>query len=208
MRPVKDLTGRRFGRLIVISESNRSSKGKVMWNCICECGNEVSILSSSLLNNNTNSCGCLHKEVNITHGLSNTPEYASWNMMRQRCLNSKCEAYSYYGGRGITICDRWLNSFENFLMDMGYRPSDIHTIDRRENDGNYEPSNCYWATKEEQNNNVRSNVVVSYADKDYTLAQLSREFNINQKVLRDRINRGWSVKDTVETPIRNYNTDQ
>lgn len=157
-----NLLGRSFGRLSIISESDqRTVDGKVKWNCVCTCGNTLTTSGRYLRDGDTRSCGCLEKETllnrNTSHGLSGTSEYNIWKALKQRCYNPNELHYADYGGRGILICDRWLNSFENFIEDMGNKPSPTHSIDRIDNDGNYEPSNCKWSTKAEQGRNKRNN---------------------------------------------------
>jgi hypothetical protein len=159
--PDQDLTGRTFGRLLVLSrdDSSRSAK-QSYWICRCDCGKVKSIQRAALVTGRTVSCGCFAKEAaakaNTTHGLHRAPEYYIWNSARDRCRNPNNPGYPDYGGRGIQMCDRWANSFEAFYADMGPRPSPELSIDRIENDGNYEPGNCRWATKEEQMLNRRS----------------------------------------------------
>ena len=206
---LKNLIGIKFDRLTVISEKGRSKEGYVLWECKCECGNIVDVKSTNLIKKDTKSYGCLQKEHanrlgqnNATHGLSHVPEYGIWNQMIQRCTNPNQHKHNDYGARGIAVCDRWLNSFENFYADMGPRPSDDHSIDRRDNNGNYEPGNCKWSNAEEQANNRRNNVFYNYNGKLYNALEIDKEFNIDSGTFRRRIDRGWSVKDAIEVPVR------
>lgn len=148
-----DITGQTFGHLTVTGRSEQTSPAGALWECVCLCGGKTTTTGTKLRSGYTRSCGCLKRDVCIelrtTHGLANkTPTYRTWKEMRQRCLNPKSDKFQWYGGRGISICSQW-ESFEQFLADMGERPP-RHTLDRIENDGNYEPSNCRWATQVEQ----------------------------------------------------------
>jgi hypothetical protein len=164
MGKMKDLAGYTFDRLTAIQYLGPHPKSRAsLWLCRCACGNEITVPSTALAFGNTKSCGCLQKEKasakalreNFRHGLSHTPEWYSWQSMIQRCTNPKHRTYRYWGGRGITVCAEWRYSFPAFLANMGPRPSSKHTLDRINNDGNYAPGNCRWATAKEQISNRR-----------------------------------------------------
>lgn len=157
-----NLTGQRFGRLVVLRYAGKNRSKHCLWECVCDCGSHKTVETSSLNCGHTKSCGCIHRELaerkNLSHGHNRvgrrTPEYRSWVGMIQRCTNPKAENYARYGGRGVTVCERW-HDFTNFLADMGPKPSPKHTIDRIDNEKGYEPGNCRWATVTEQNRNQR-----------------------------------------------------
>jgi hypothetical protein len=163
MPAFKDLTGRRFNRWTVLSCAGRSrgKSGNLIWLCRCDCGTIREVAGNNLPNGASKSCGCHNEEARrsrITHGLTRRGkpkplEYSSWSSMIQRCTKPTNTKWHNYGGRGIRVCDRWRNSFEAFLEGMGPRPSPSHSIDRIDNDSNYEPGNCRWATPKEQRAN-------------------------------------------------------
>ena len=158
MPAFRDITGQRFGRLTVVRLSHMDRHGGSMWDCLCDCGTEKVIRGNALLNGKVLSCKCLHREqlgaLRRTHGRGRTAAYKRWTAMKQRCSNPKDPQFSEYGGRGITVCDRWRDSFEAFLEDMGEPPPGM-LLDRIDNDGNYELGNCRWATIEQSNDNRR-----------------------------------------------------
>lgn len=164
MSNAKDLTGKRFGRLVVVKRVGSNKKGNSIWECHCDCGNISNVVGYSLTDGKSRSCGCLQKEAvanmnktcKRTHGKKNTRLYRIWNGMKDRCFNKNSPDYNSYGGRGITVCEEWKQSFECFYIwavSNGY--SDSLSIDRINGDGNYEPDNCRWATASEQNRNRR-----------------------------------------------------
>lgn len=154
----RNVAGQRFGRLVALERVGTRNKA-ALWRCVCDCGREHNVVASKLFDGVTQSCGCLRQEAVTKHGATRgyrpTPEYKAWLGLRERTTNPANKAWRDYGGRGITVCERWRNSFEAFRLDMGPRPSPGHSIDRINNDGNYEPGNCRWATRAEQNKNQR-----------------------------------------------------
>jgi len=208
MGVIKDLKGLKFGLLIPIKYISKPPK-KGKWLCKCECGNEKEITTSSITSGKTKSCGCLSSrhtvgERRTTHGRSSRnnrcPEYAAWNAMKTRCDDSNREYYKNYGGRGIAVCDRWKDSFEFFFADMGLRPSSDHSLDRYpNNNGNYEPNNCRWATRAEQRRNQRDAFIVEYKGSKKPLADFCEDLSISYKLVWGRLKKGWPLQMALET---------
>lgn len=207
MFSVKDLTNSPpFGRLKVLERGPNAREGAAQWWCICSCGGKVLVRSQNLIRRNTKSCGCLNREKIIQrhtiHGCSRMPEYTAWRNMRRRCLNPRDKAYMGYGGRGITICERWLESFENFFADMGPRPEPHLTLERKNNDGPYSPENCAWATKSEQSHNTRRSLFVrSYGEIVCTAEDLHRS-GLSRSTFLARLRNGWSIQRALSVPLK------
>lgn len=208
--------GSKFTRWTVVSEAEtriyEGPKGQVKfryWNCICECGAERQVRQTVLKSGKSRSCGCLHDEElgnrKRRHGYASggviRPEYYTWQAMVARCVSETAQMYPLYGARGIKVCDRWLK-FENFLDDMGERPSSDHSIERNDVNGDYEPNNCRWATREEQANNKRNTVYVDYNGERLPLAVVVKRHSVvDVEVVRCRVFRqGWSLERAMSTP--------
>lgn len=198
--------GETFGRLTVLSDAPRTHKYLRRVFARCECGTVKDYQLGNLRAGITKSCGCILRDMrptNLTHGhscgIGTSPTYQSWYAMKQRCTNPKHGKWKDYGGRGIAVCDRWLNSFENFLADMGERPNGT-TLDRQEVNGNYEPSNCRWATAAEQSRNRRA-FLIEFNGERHCLAEWAEILGIKASILSKRISqRGWSVERAFSTP--------
>ena len=186
-RKAKSIIGNRYGKLIVLKRDFLTNKGGPWWFCKCDCGNIKSVRGSRLKSGTTKSCGCYQIETTIqrskTHGMSKTKTYKSWSGAKRRCYNKNTSDYVYYGGRGITVCSRWLNSFENFLEDMGKTP-DKKTLDRIDSNKNYCKKNCRWATVKQQNRNKNNNHLVD----GICAAQYAEDNNLNYNTLISRLN--------------------
>lgn len=206
-KPKTNPIGKKYGRLLVVSFSHKKRKG-YYYNCICDCGKEVIKNSHYLFSDDFphKSCGCWHseliKESCQRHKMSKTPTYKTWTEMKSRCYNEKSPEYKNYGARGIKVCYRWLNSFENFLEDMGERP-DGTTIDRVDYNGDYEPSNCRWADTETQCNNRRNNIHIEYKGETKTLMQWCKIYNMNYNTTRAAYKRGKFSFDEIVNIYKN-----
>lgn len=207
----KNMVGLVFGRLTVVEEAGISKGRKTIWACRCECGEVTRVVGDSLRGGKTRSCGCLQSErssaSNSKHGMSESSEYAIWKGIIQRCTNPSTKAYPNYGGRGITICDRWLygeanlSAFECFLSDIGRRPSEKHSVDRINNDGNYDPGNCRWASRKSQARNQRTNRIVEFNGHQVSLAEACERAGVPYKTVWHRLKSGWAIEAALEQGV-------
>ncbi len=200
---VRDLTGKRFGRLVGIARAGSDPHGSATWSFRCDCGAVVERTGSEVSRGKSLSCGCLREDLrsttNRTHGEWGSAEWHAWSSMRQRCGNERHQAYARYGGRGITVCPQW-TSFESFLADMGRRPSRAHSLDRIDNDGGYEPGNVRWATRGTQNRNRRTNRVLVHDEEALCVSEWAERIGLTPEAILRRLKAGWSVSDAVTRP--------
>lgn len=203
MRTPTVLTGRRYGRLRVASKDLERSGKHTYWICECDCGVKKSICSSNLTSGRTKSCGCLlalNGRYTKTHGLSKSREYQVWHGMFARCENPKSKSFQNYGGRGISVCERW-QRFENFLKDMGRAPTG-KSIDRIDNDGDYSPESCRWATRKQQSQNRRMRKTLTLHGETKRLFEWSAERKIKYSTLRSRLSAGWNIEKALTQTVR------
>lgn len=191
--------GQVFGRWTALFVGSKTTR------CRCGCGTVRDVATKSLLNGASRSCGCLRSERSAdrmrTHGRSKSAEYRSWRHMINRCTNPNVDSFPYYGGRGIRVCERWTDSFEAFFDDMGPRPSPHHTIERRDNNGNYEPANCVWATRTEQSKNRKNTIFIQVGEVRLALAEWSRKNSIPIALIHTRIRLGWDPGRAATEPV-------
>lgn len=211
---MKDMKDQRFGRLIVVSYHGKKGTHH-QWKCVCDCGNEKVANAGNLRHGGTQSCGCLHRErvvaKNSTHGFTRGakkhPIYLVWRSMRSRCENPNVKAYPNYGGRGISVCDRWRigedgkSGFECFLEDMGPKPSPKHSVERVRNNLPYSPSNCMWATKSAQARNRPNVYQVDVNGRTMTLKEAAEHYQIPRTTVLSRLRYGWALQDALSKPI-------
>jgi hypothetical protein len=212
MSVAKDLAGKKFGRLTAIKYVFSKNKNRY-WLCKCVCGNEKIARTADLIAGKTKSCGCLQFEASQKsglnskkHGMTNTRIYNIWRRMKYRCYSKNADNYKDYGGRGITVCDEWKNDFKafyNWSMQNVYKNN--LSIDRIDVNGNYEPTNCRWATNLQQANNRRNNRFISYNNQKLTFAEWATKYNISKTTFCYRLKCGWSIEKILNTPPRSYN---
>ncbi len=196
--------GQKHGMLTVVSYLGRDKRSNPQWECRCDCGGKVRTLTYQLQRTRTH-CGCRTKankyRPKTTHGLAHTREYRIWGLMISRCHNQDDSSYDRYGGRGITVCTEWRESFLAFYRDMGPRPSSKHSIDRIKNDQGYSKDNCRWATPVEQQRNTRRSHFLTHAGETLTIAAWSERLGLPPYILHDRIRYGWTTDRILTTPI-------
>lgn len=197
--PKNSIVGKKFSRLTVVCHI----AGTHLWKCLCDCGNTTLVQSGHIKHGHKKSCGCLSRDVKTerfkTHNLSQTPEYDVWIAIKQRCGNRNVKNWKDYGGRGIKICREWRGSFEAFIKSVGRRPTPKHCIERKDNNGNYEPSNVKWATRSEQNRNHRRNRWIEFNGSNKVLSDWAKEIGIHPTTLSVRM-KSWTLERALTTP--------
>lgn len=205
-----DISGQRFGMLLAIRRGTNSRSGQPQWHCLCDCGNDPIAAKADLIRGHSTSCGCRRKktlaQLMTTHGYRTAEnrekysrEYATWANMIQRCTNPATDSYKDYGGRGITVCERW-RSFDNFMEDMGPKPSPKYSIERDDVNKGYEPGNCFWLPKNRQAENRRNCIYIELSGQKVTLKEASRRLGQNYGSVRSRIRRGKTPRSALGLP--------
>jgi|ERR1035437_407983 hypothetical protein len=195
MGKIKDILGLKVGMLTVIKYAGKNKDHHALWTCLCECGNTKDVLSRMLCNGQPNSCGC--HTAQVTHGMSHTKEHRAWAAMRNRCYNTNNKRFRYYGGRGITVCDRWKDSFENFLEDMGLCPDKRMSVDRIDNSKNYTQENCHWATWTEQSRNRSNTVFLTAGGITRPIGEWSDITGVRRGAIYRRMHSGWTPEEAI-----------
>ena len=200
-----EIIGEKYGKWIVLSEAESKNHNRAFL-CRCDCGTEAVVMGHNLRTGGSVQCTqCAwesHPGRKKTHGLTGTRIYNIWRGIKLRCYIPSHPSFDHYGGQGITMCDRWRNSFESFLEDMGKLPTQFHQIDRIDNEGNYEPNNCRWVLPKEQQNNRRNNIMISYKGETRSVADWASVLGVNQSTLYMRVKAGWPSEKVLSTPIR------
>jgi hypothetical protein len=206
--PIIDLTGMRFGMLVVLSRQVVPHSRTAKWLCRCDCGREKVAQSFRLRRGHTRSCGCLAKEISSaqlrTHGKSKTREFRIWTCIKNRVFNRNDPKFTRYGGRGISMCDRWASSFEAFYADMGPCPSSSHSVDRIDNNGHYSPENCRWATPSEQARNRGNNRMISAFGQERCVTEWAEIMGIDRLLVFVRLSKGWTPERALTAPVRRW----
>ncbi len=195
VRPRDDLSGQRFGKLKVFSPVGKANKNAVVYLCLCDCGNPHYVERSSLVRGKSKSCGCHRGKHGASVGKKITPEYATWKNMKRRCNNKNYHRYQEYGGRGITICEKWKDSFKCFLDDMGNKPFLGAQIDRIDTNKGYSPENCRWVSPKINCRNKRNNRILEFEGEKLCVAEWAERLNVNPNTLRYRIRRNLHIEE-------------
>lgn len=195
--------------LTLIMELNKRDKKRQKIGLFeCDCGKQKELPITLVTNNRVKSCGCYKPKTYCTYNKGKEKEYQIWIGMKKRCYYHKTNGYENYGGRGISVCERWLHSFKNFYEDMGPRPGNKYKLDRKDNDGNYNPDNCRWATPKESKRNTRFNVFLTHDGKTFCISEWAEKLGVSRNLLWNRKNFGWSDEKIITTPIRKRSTDK
>ncbi|RLI83493.1 MAG: hypothetical protein DRP01_09035 [Archaeoglobales archaeon] len=195
-----NLAEEKFGRLTAIERVANNKWNKAVWLCRCDCGNETTTLANHLRNGSTKSCGCLQQEAHITHGLTGHKLYWVWDAMKRRCKNEAHRSYKNYGNRGISVCDEWRTDFQAFYdWAMASEYEEGLTIDRINNNGNYEPDNCQFITIAENNRNQRRTRNITHDGKTMCISEWARELNVPKATLWKKLNRGWTIARVMDS---------
>lgn len=197
---IKNLQGQRFGRLTVVEFKGQDNQGNALWRCECDCGGEIVTRNRVLSQGDATSCGCKRIESTRKHGMLKSPTYQTWRSVIYRCKYPSCRHFKNYGGRGITVCERW-ETFENFFEDMGIRP-DGCSLDRIDNDKGYFKENCRWASPKQQSRNRRDNQMVQTRYGMVCLKEAAELHGIKYSTLQMRISYGWSIEKALNHPVQ------
>lgn len=199
-----EMIGKQFERLTVVGFHGKTSDRKLIWECVCSCGNHTTATGIALRTGQKRSCGCLRDESTAArftkHGMRESREYSIWQNMKNRCSDPKNLKFAYYGGKGVSVCPEWSDSFENFFRDMGECPTD-YTIERMNNNRGYEPGNCVWASRKQQARNRRTNRFIEYQGRHITVSELAEGRTISPETLLSRIKSGWEMDRALNQPV-------
>lgn len=195
MGKFQDLSDTKFGKLTAIKVAYKNKNGESVWECVCECGNVINVVCSNLKNGHSTSCGCYKKTCSITHNETKTRLHRIWASMKARCYNTNHPKYKHWGGRGVVVCTEWKDSYETFrdwALANGYR--DDLQIDRIDNNGNYEPKNCRWATPKQQSNNKRNNCIITYKNETHTISEWSIIIGVKSATIQRRLAKNMPIE--------------
>lgn len=207
MRKPIDLTGKKFGKLLVIKQSDLYKNNHILWVCKCECGNEYLVRGQSLRSGKTTHCGCSRHKYLQNSDQNKIRLRSIWRGMKDRCYNTKHRQYKNWGERGITVCDEWIDDFENFYnwaMENGYEKN--LTLDRVDVNKNYEPNNCRWSSMAEQCCNKTNNIMLTFDNETKSLPEWARIYGIPRVNLDARLRARWSIEEALSTPVKHYKT--